>query len=433
MSFETFIAAKHLTRRQKTGFISLVSLISILGVGIGVWALIIVLAVMSGFDQELKSKIVNVQPHLRIERSGGIEDFPEVINYIRSLGLPDIKNIAPYTEGQGILKSKTNAIGLAVKGLDPEREDMAIYEQHLRVGDLDLKDEIEEKTVRRFLFFKKKQTKRTHGILIGEVLASTLHVRVGDTVTLITPYSDAFEKMSLANAESRTFSVRGIFRIGMNQFDSQLALIDLKVAQSMYHLGDRVGGISLRFHNVDTAENYKHYVRQNFTASYYINSWYDMNHNFFQALRVEKSVMTILLSLIISVAAFNIIASLTMVVMEKTKDIGILRAIGATRQSIRKIFLIEGFSIGFVGVVLGGITGVVSAFNLNPISDFLKNNFGIEIFPSDVYIFDRIPAEVHMEDVVLTVIFALLAALFAGFYPAHRAASLNPIEALRYE
>jgi lipoprotein-releasing system permease protein len=252
-------------------------------------------------------------------------------------------------------------------------------------------------------------------------------------VSLIAPFQDSEKPFSLNNAETRQYIVRGIFRVGMNDFDSALVLIRLGQAQQLYHLGDKVSGISLRFKNVDDAEKWKIRLREDFGMDYIIRSWYDMNHNFFQALKVEKSVMTILLALIILVATFNIVSTLTMVVMEKTKDIGILRAIGATQASVRNIFLIEGFSIGLVGIVAGAILGLLMAFNLNPISDFIKSTTGLEVFPSDIYYFDKIPAEVHPDDVVVIIAFALIASILAGLYPAHRGAKLNPVEALRYE
>lgn len=432
MKFEGFIAWKHLTKRHKTGFISLISLISITGVAVGVMALIVVLGVMSGFDRELKFKIVNVQPHLRIEKVGGVDQADRDTDTIRKFHLSNLEFAAPYVEGQAILKSASGAMGVMVKGLDPAAEDMAIYRKNLVSGKLDLSDWTRQSYRRKMLFFKRRIEETKGSLLIGENLASILRVHIGDEIQLISPFQ-AEKSLLPGQAQKHTFVVKGIFRIGMNDFDTSLAIIHIARAQSVYLLDNRVTGISLRFSDVEDAHRWKPLIASQFGSGYIVRSWYDMNQNFFQALKVEKSVMTILLALIILVAAFNIVSTLIMVVMEKTKDIGILRALGATRASIRKIFVYEGFSVGFLGVIVGALSGLAIAFNLNPIADFVKNTTGLEVFPSDIYFFDQIPVDVNFMDVILIVTFALIASVLAGLYPAHRATKLQPVEALRYE
>ncbi|HRK62611.1 MAG TPA: ABC transporter permease, partial [Candidatus Omnitrophota bacterium] len=363
MSYSFFIASRHLTRRRKKGFISLISLISIGGVGIGVMALIVVLAVMGGFDRELKRKIVNVQPHLRIEKVGGVDDVNWEIQKIRSYVESELLYASAFIEGQAILKSDTNATGVVIKGVDTERESLDIFKDHLTAGELSFAPVSQQETKRKMLFFKQTVQSEYGGILLGKYLARTLDVKVGDVVQFISPASAQITSVMNLRVETYPFVVRGIFNVGMNEFDSQLALIDLKQAQLVYQLGSKVTGLSLRFKDVDAAERLKWSLLSNYSADYYFRSWIDMNYSFFRALKVEKSVMTILLALIILVAAFNIVSTLTMVVMEKTKDIGILRAIGATRFGIARIFIIEGFAIGFFGILAGAISGVWLALN----------------------------------------------------------------------
>ena len=219
MSFEGFIAKKHLGNRRRTGFISVISMISVGGVGIGVMALIVVLAVMSGFDRELKGKIVNVQPHLRIEKIGAIQNPAEEIAKIRGHHIPGLQNAASFVEGQAILRSEENATGVIVKGLDTQNEDLAIYKKHLVNGDLDFSDTTVSVKKRKFIFFKRIQETTTGSILIGEEMARLLRVRVGDTVTLIAPFRDPKLPFSLLSSETCLFTIKGIFRIGMNDFD----------------------------------------------------------------------------------------------------------------------------------------------------------------------------------------------------------------------
>jgi len=435
MGFETFIAGRHLTRRRKTGFISLISFISIFGVALGVWALIVVISVMTGFDRELKEKIVGVQPHLRIDKVDGVEDAGRDIAKIRSHNIPGLISVSRFIEGQAILRSTKEATGVIVKGVDTENEDLSIFEKSMVSGTLSFKDSVQVERKRFLLFFKHKIETRQGSIVIGDILASSLGVQVGDIIYMITPIPEPENPFVPLPMHVRTwpFLVRGIYSVGKSDVDASVALVTIEQAQKVYQMGSKVSGISMRFKNVDDAQKWKWVIASDFSNQYYFRSWYEMNQTFFQSLKAEKSVMAILLGLIVIVAAFNIISTLTMVVMEKTKDIGILRALGATRMSIRKIFVMEGFSIGFLGVLVGAITGMATAFHVDQVLDFIRKTTGLDLFPKDIYLFEKLPSQVQMPDVVMIVGCSLLLAVVAGFYPAHRAASLNPVEALRYE
>lgn len=425
MSFELFIARKHLLKGRRHGFVSLIAIISTLGIAVGVMALIVVLAVMSGFDRELKSKIVGVQPHIILEAPGGIGNFEDLRNKIKSFEIPQIESIAPYVQGQGIIRSEQNAQGAVIKGVDAANEPMDLIMKHLKHGALDLEN------IR--ITTEQDKTKVIGRAIIGEELANRLRIGLNDVVTIISPAFDEDPIQSIKRAKNAPFVVSGVFRVGMSDFDSNLVLIDLDQAQKLYQLGDRVTGVSIRLHRVELANDIKFLIQSHLGTGYITRSWIDLNRTFFRALQVEKTVMTILLSLIILVAAFNIISTLIMSVMEKTRDIGIMRALGATQGAVKRIFLLQGFAVGFFGIFIGVVAGLCLAFNLNPVSDFLERTFGIAVFPSDIYYFDQIPAQVNPNDVLLIVGFAFLMSLMAGLYPAHYASKLDPIKALRYE
>ncbi len=423
MRVELFMALRYLLRRKKAGFISLISLISILGVAVGVMALIVVLSVMSGFDRELKSKIVGINPHIVINKNGGIEDHEELAHSILALGIDKITSISPYVIGQGIIRSNNNALGVMVKAVDPKKEDVYFLKKFMNAGVIDFKAPPKQ---------KKDDEDIRGGILIGRTLAYNLFVDEGDIVYLISPF---LEKKGMFGSTARTeaFRVNGIFQFGMYDVDSTFVLMRLDHAQDLYQLGNKVTGLSIKLSDVYWAERIKELLRLQLKSDYWIQTWIDMNRNFFAALKVEKNVMAILLFLIILVAAFNIISTLIMVVMEKTKDIGILKSLGVTKIAIRNIFMLEGAIVGVVGTSFGVGAGLVVTRWLNPIADFIEMATGFEVFPSDIYYFDSIPTQTNPVDVIMIAAFAFIITIVASMYPAQRAASLKPVEALRYE
>jgi lipoprotein-releasing system permease protein len=423
MRIELFMALRYLLRRKKAGFISLISLISVMGVAVGVMALIVVLSVMSGFDRELKSKIVGINPHIVINKSGGIEDHEQLIHAIRALGIDKITSISPYVIGQAIIRSDSNALGVMVKAIDPKQEDIYFLKKYIQAGKIGFKappkKEEDDPDVRG-------------GIVIGRTLAYNLFVEEGDIVYLISPFLEK-KGMFGSTAKTEAFRVNGIFQFGMYDVDSTFVLMRLDHAQELYQLGNKVTGLSIKLSDVYWAERIKELLHGQLKFDYWVQTWIDMNRNFFSALKVEKNVMAILLFLIILVAAFNIVSTLIMVVMEKTKDIGILKSLGVTKVTIRNIFVMEGAIVGIMGTTLGVSAGLLVTRWLNPIADFIEMATGFEVFPSDIYYFDSIPTQINPADVVVVAAFAFIITMLASMYPAQRAASLKPVEALRYE
>jgi len=364
-----------------------------------------------------------MNPHLIIQSPGGVQDSIYLSGKIKEAN-PHFESVTPYIQGQVIIRSNANATGAIIRGVPKETDGKAPIEyvkSHMAAGDLSFKESLYEK-------------KPIGSIALGISMARLLRARPGDVVQIISPHFSEEKGIETKKlAKTKAFRIGGIFQLGMNEFDTNLVLMDLSEAQELFNLKDRVTGINVRLDSVDETFQLKQMLQAFLGPPFFIQSWQDLNRNFFSALKVEKSVMRILLTLIVTVAAFNIISTLIMVVMEKTKEIGVLRALGATRGGVQSIFLLEGFAIGGFGTLIGGVLGFYIAKHINGVAAIVERFTGFEVFPKDIYYFDQIPALIIPSDIFFIIFFALLMALLAALYPAHQAGKVSPVEAIRYE
>ena len=410
MSFEFFIGSRYLRTKQKQAFISLITVLSIAGVTVGVMALIVVIAVMTGFEYDLKSRILGVESHIVIMRHNvPFSDYRNILEHVENTD--GVEAATPFINSQVILRSSLSLSGAVLRGIDPDSADRVIKNLD-KVSLKNLKETDQRKSTSIAM----------PAIILGKELAKNLGVMQGDPVYLISPRGMISPIGHIPTM--KRFKVAGLFESGMYEYDRSLAYIHIKDAQKILRMGDSVNGIEVRVNDIYNARNIAGRIVKELGFQYWARDWMQMNQNLFSALKLEKTVMFIILALIVLVAAFNIASTLIMMVMEKTKDIAILKAMGATDKSIRKIFVFKGIVIGSIGTILGVCLGFI-------LCTVLKYYQFIEL-PGDVYYITTLPVKLELLDVVMIASAAMAISFLATLYPARQASKLDPVEAIRY-
>jgi len=421
MGYEWFISLRYLKAKRRQGFISLISIISVAGVAVGVMALIVVLAVMTGFTDSLREKILGINSHIVVQRLGnGINNYQKISDTI--LQTDGVMAATPYTYSQTMLSVHDTSSGAVVRGIDPTTANnvLSLNSQLIRGSITDLNgDPVSEYDPKSDI----QQSLILPGIILGKELARNLRVDINDKIRLFSP-AGPLTPMGVI-PKIKTCRVVGIFDTGMYEYDSSLAYISLTTAQDFLDLDQDVHGLELKVDDIYRASEIAAELEKKLGFGYIVKDWISMNKNLFSALKLEKTAMFIVLALIVLVAAFNIISTLIMVVMSKGKDIAILKSMGATSRGIMRIFVYEGLVIGLTGTVLGVIGGLALCEILSKYQ-FIK-------LPSDVYPITTLPIKVLPMDVTMVAISAALITLLATIYPSWQASKIEPAIALRYE
>ena len=412
MQYELFVGLRYTGAERSNRFVSFISLISMLGIALGVAALIVVLSVMNGFEKELSARILGVVSHLQVSGPGGqLERWAQVAE--EASRDPEVLAAAPYVDAQAMLSSGAEAKGALVRGIEPGLEEkVAEIGSHMVSGSL---DDLAPGSLR---------------IVLGAALARALGVGPGDKIMLMMPRGASIEAGALPAL--RQLAVSGIFSVGMYEYDSTLALVNLRDAQALYGLGDRVSGVQLKLADLLRSRVVAQDLAARIDERVYIYDWSRTHANFFRAIRSQKSMMFLILLLIVAVAAFNIVATLVMIVTDKQPDIAILRTLGATPGGIMKIFVVQGTLIGVIGTLAGVAGGVALALNLDIIMPVVERLLGVRLDPS-IYYLSELPSDLQRGDIVAVALVAFALSLFATLYPSWRASRLNPADALRYE
>ena len=410
---ELAIGLRHLRAKQRIRFVSFISLISVLGIALGVAALITVLSVMNGFERELRSRILGMTSHATIAGFGGpLHDWREAAD--RALAHPSVLGAAPYVEGQAMLTAGGAVRGVLVRGIEPDAEhDVSDIPQYMVAGGL---DELEAGAFR---------------IVLGSSLAARLGLDLGSRVTAVAP--EPTTSPAGVVPRHRRFEVAGIFEAGHGQYDSSFALMHIEDAGRLFRVRDGVSGLRLRLDDLFAAPRLAHEIATDLGGRYWVSDWTRHHAQFFRALRIEKTAMFIILTLIVAVAAFNLVSTLVMVVNEKRPEIAILRTLGLTPASVLAIFLIQGTLIGLVGTGLGAAAGVALAGNLEAVVPAIERLIGQKFLSPEIYYLADVPADIRGSDVVTILVVAFVMSVVATIYPAWRGANTQPAEALRHE
>ena len=410
--FEWMIALRYLRARRREGFISVIAGFSFLGIMLGVATLIIVLSVMNGFRKELLDKIVGVNGHIFVSAiETPLRDYAEVAATISTL--PDVVLAMPLVEGQALASSPSYAGGVLVRGVRPEDlRKVSVIANTIKAGSLQGFD-------------------RGEGLVVGRRLADQLFLRPGDNLTLTSPKGVQTPFGTAPRVKS--YPIAAIYEVGMSEFDSAFVYMPLAEAQAYFGRDKDVSVIEVFLGHPDALDEVKAAIEKNLTRAVILSDWRMRNRTFFGVLQVERNVMFLILTLIVLVAALNIISGLIMLVKDKSSDIAILRTMGATRGAIQRIFLMTGAAIGVVGTLAGLVLGVVIASNVETLRAFFSRMTNTNLFPAEFYFLSRLPSEIDPKEVVMVAAIALTLSLLATLYPARRAANLDPVEALRYE
>jgi len=423
LPYELFISLRYLKAKRRQRSLSVIAFISIAGVAVGVMALIVVMAVMSGFEFDLRNKILGTNAHIWVLRYGerGIEEPEGALTAVREV--PGVTAASPFTYNEVLLTAAGRTAGTVLRGIDlASALEATDFRKTLKSTSAELTSAMAGP---RPVF-------PPDGIVLGSFLASNLGVRVGSPVDVLLPLGGDLSPLGVM-PRMRRFIVVGIFQVGFAEFDSKLAMVAIPTAQQLFRMGPAVSGIEVRIRDIYQAAAVAEAIRARLQFPYFTRTWMELNRNFFSALRVERIVMFIILTMIVLVAAFGTISTLIMLVMQKRKEIAVLMSMGATSRSLMAVFIAQGMLIGAAGTVLGLLLGLTIANNLDPIVVAVEWLFGFKAFPQDVYLLDRLPSRVLWPDVIAITVTAFVISLLATIIPSRQAARVDPVVAIRYE
>ena len=413
MRYELLVGLRYTRARRRNRFISINSLVSMIGIAVGVWALIVVLSVMNGFQEEVRTRILGVASHVQISAVGSrLADWQSIAKLAAQH--PRVRGTAPFVQAQAMLSAGSAVRGALVRGILPDQEEkVADLGEHMKMGSLDdLKP-------------------GDFGVILGADLARALQVLPGDKVVFVAPQGLVTPAGVIPRLKQ--FTLVGIFEAGIADADAALALVHLQDAQTLYQLGDSVTGVRLKLDDIFAARTVARELLQQLPQDTYASDWTRTHANFFRAVEIEKRMMFIILTLIVLVAAINIISTLVVAVKDKQADIAILRTLGARPGSVLQIFVVQGMLIGVIGTFVGVALGIVTALNIDVIVPAIESVLGFKFLSKDVYLIPELPSDLQSGDVIAITLMALALSFVATLYPSWSAARVNPAEALRYE